>query len=314
MTDRASDRTAVAIGGGTGIPRVLASLRELGHSASAVVTMADDGRSSGLLRRELGVLPPGDARNCLVALADPESARSRAFQYRFPEDGSVSGHAMGNLMIAALAEVTGDFERALSEAGEWLGVQGRVLPSTFEDVRLVGTDTHGRRIEGQATIARSPTPIASVALEPEGPPANEEALRAIAEADLLIVGPGSLFTSVMPNFLVSGVREAMVSSGATRVYLCNVANQRGETVGLDADGHVEALLTHGLADAIDIVVVHDTDAYPVEGGLPVVEGGSASVERIRARGLEVLARDLVDRDDQRHHSPQAIARVLREVA
>ncbi len=312
---------AVAVGGGTGLPGVLRCLAGLGYDTSAVVTMADDGGSSGKLRAELGMLPPGDVRNCLVALADEASPLARLFQYRFPHGEGLAGHALGNLVIAALADITGSFPRAIEEAGRLLGAGGHVLPSTLADVSLHATDAVGEPVSGQARIATSDGPVAHVRLEPAAPPAYPPAAEAIREADLVVLGPGSLFTSLVPNLLVPGIAEALRETAATRVYVCNVANQRGETSGMDAADHVEALLAHGLDGALDVAVVHVADATPERPGrclvyddgcgrLEPVGAGREALARIESRGVRVVAADVVDADDHRRHSRHKLCRVL----
>ncbi len=312
-------RRAVAIGGGTGLPQVLRCLVELGFETSAVVTMADDGGSSGVLRRQLGILPPGDVRNCLVALAaEEEGTLASVFQYRFEGGEGLVGHALGNLIIAALTDITGDFGEAVRLAEHYLGARGRVLPSTFADVVLHGVDRQGAEISGQACLASNPTAVANVFMEPEDPPANPEALLAIQTADVVVVGPGSLYTSVIPNFLVSGLAEALRSSKALRVYVCNVANLRGETGGLDAAEHVEALLDHGLAGAIDVVLVHangPAETTVCDDGRVVepVSADEGARERIAALGPRVFAAALTDPDDCVRHSKDALLKALEEV-
>lgn len=314
----ATPRRAVAIGGGTGLPQVLRCLVGQGLETSAIVTMADDGGSSGVLRRQLGILPPGDVRNCLVALADDEnSILSRVFQYRFEDGSGLVGHSLGNLIIAALTEITGDFDQAVKAAAHYLEARGRVLPSTFVDVELHGIDRTGAEIFGQACLASNPTAVARAYLAPESPEANPEALEAIAEADVIIIGPGSLYTSIIPNFLVEGVSDALHSSNALRVYVCNVANLRGETGGLDAVEHVRALFDHGLQGAVDAVIVHvNGSAAGLCDDGRVIEPVVASPEdcaRIEALGPRVFAANLADADDCVRHSRDALDKVLREV-
>lgn len=309
----AAERSAVAIGGGTGLPIVLRCLVELGFETSAVVTMADDGGSSGLLRREFGMLPPGDVRNCLVALGDADGVMGRLFQYRFAHGEGLAGHALGNLVIAALAEIAGGFPEAIEEAGRLLNVRGHVFPSTLTDISLHATDALGQPVSGQARIAQSAGPVTHVRLSPSDPVAFEPAVRAIREAELVVLGPGSLFTSVVPNLLIPGIAQALQESAARRVYVCNVANQRGETSGMDAADHVSALLAHGLAGALDAVVVHESTATPERVGgaemcedgsetADAVSAGSEAVARIRAFDIDVVVADVVDSADERHHS------------
>jgi uncharacterized cofD-like protein len=308
-----TSKRAVALGGGTGLPRVLSCLLDEGYDTTAIVTMADDGGSSGLLRREFGILPPGDARNCLVGLSDPDSLLSRLFQYRFPSGEGLAGHALGNLVIAALADICGDFPRALDAAGELLGAHGRVLPSTLQDVVLIAEVSEGRRIEGQAAAAASLVPLSRVLLQPAAPAAYEPALEALREADLVVVGPGSLYTSLLPNFLVAGITETMRDSHARRVYVCNVANQRGETGGMDAAAHVRALVDHGLSGVFDVAVVQDTDIHPAPPGtVEPVLCDRACRAAIESHGLAVVGADLIDPADPRHHDPGKLGAALRE--
>jgi len=312
-------RRAVAIGGGTGLPMVLRCLLNLGHEATAIVTMADDGGSSGLLREQLGMLPPGDVRNCLVALSDPESLPSRLFQYRFPHGEGLAGHALGNLIIAALADITRGFPEAIEAASGLLGSRGRVLPCTLADVRLLATDAEGATISGQARLARSAGPFADIRLEPELPPAYAPAIEAISSADVLVIGPGSLFTSILPNLLVAGVVQAIRESGARRVYVCNVANQRGETSGMDAYDHVKVLVDYGLEGVLDVVLVHRTLAStaPGEQRRPtgVIEAVTADKDveaRIAELTSTVLAMEMTDARNPYRHSYERLERGLAE--
>jgi uncharacterized cofD-like protein len=291
---------------------------------AAVVTMADDGGSTGTLRRELGMLPPGDIRNCLVALGDDESDFAELFQYRFPGGKSLAGHSLGNLIIAALADITGSFPDAIEVASQLLDTRGRVLPSTLDDVLLLAEDSVGQPVVGQANIAVGDGPIARVHTDPAKPAPYQPVLDVLAAADVITIGPGSLFTSLLPNFLVDGVADAVRDSSARVVYFCNVANQRGETSGMDAADHVEALVRHGLDGALDVVLMHDTQAYPVEPPgtvvcddtshqIEAVRGDAAVIERIEDLGIEVVAADLVDREDPRHHDAEKLCRAFNEV-
>lgn len=312
-------RSAVAIGGGTGLPQVLRCLVDLGLETTAIVTMADDGGSSGVLRQQMGILPPGDVRNCLVALAgDEDSVLANVFQYRFAEGEGLAGHALGNLILAALTDITGDFAAAVEAAGDYLHVRGRVLPSTLTDVRLHGVDREGVEVFGQASLAANPSPVESVFLEPAGPPAYAPALEAIAQADVVVVGPGSLYTSLIPNFLVDGVASALRHARATRVYVCNVANLRGETGGLDAADHVQALIEHGLDGCLDVVLVHASACPPAvvcddAFGVEAVVAGEGEVARIEAMGPRVIARDLADPANPVRHERAALSSALQEV-
>jgi uncharacterized cofD-like protein len=283
----------VAIGGGTGLSTLLRGLKAHTPHITAVVTVADDGGSSGRLRRELGVLPPGDFRNCIAALADDEALITQLFQYRFGQGESLNGHSFGNLFISALAAVTGSFERAILEAGQVLAVQGRILPSTLEDVTLVAdlraeedTVPPGlTRVQGESAIPRAGQPIERVFLRPDGVRAYPEAVHAVLDADLIVAGPGSLFTSVLPNLLVQDMCQAVAASLAFKIYVCNVATQPGETDGFDVGQHVHALQRHVGPGLFPCVLVNNnliasTEqpklqpvalSYPADGGYRVIE-------------------------------------------
>jgi uncharacterized cofD-like protein len=311
-------RRAVAVGGGTGLPVVLTGLLDMGFDTSAIVTMADDGGSTGVLRRELGMLPPGDVRNCLVAMAEDEEL-AKVFQYRFAHGEGLAGHAIGNLILAALTDIEGDFPSAIAAAGRRLRIRGHVYPSTLTDVVLHACDRSGQPLAGQALIAANPDAIAHVTLEPDAPAAYPPALAALAEADVVVMGPGSLFTSVIPNFLVGGMADALKSSSATRIYVCNVANLRGETHGLTAAEHVEALVDHGLDGAIDIVIIHAKDTITHE----VCDDAGTDVEPVcvtdeqleRIAGLvgQVVVADLADSEHPARHDRERLLRVLEGV-
>lgn len=311
----ASARRAVAIGGGTGLPKVLWCLLALGYETSAVVTMADDGGSSGKLREELGMLPPGDARNCLVGMAeDPDSLIARVFSYRFPTGAGLEGHSLGNLIIAGLTDIEGSFPAALDAAGAALGSRGRVIPSTLDDVVLAAENVEGEQVIGQRNVAESASPIVRVHYA-SGPHAEAyaPAMEAIEQADVVVVGPGSLFTSILPNFLVEGILSALRRTSARVVYVCNVANQRGETTGMDAADHLDALVRHGLDGAIDVMLVHDETAHPLPAGVDVVRAGALARERLAAAGVEARFADLADPADWRHHERGELLSALREV-
>lgn len=240
----------VAIGGGTGLSTLLRGLKAHTPNITAIVTVADDGGSSGRLRRELGVLPPGDFRNCIAALANDEALITQLFQYRFGQGKGINGHSFGNLLITALVAVTGSFEQAILEAGRVLAIQGRILPSTvenvtlFADLRMEDKATGITRVQGESAIPKAQRPIERVFLRPEHARAYPEAVRAILEADLVVVGPGSLFTSILPNLLVRDIRQAVAASPALKMYVCNVASQPGETDNFDVGQHVHALQCH----------------------------------------------------------------------
>ena len=299
-----------ALGGGTGLASLLRGLKRAPVDITAIVTVADDGGSSGRLRRELGVLPPGDIRNCLVALADDESMMGRLFQHRFA-DGGLSGHSFGNLFLAALAEVTGGFDLAIQECSRVLKIRGRVLPSTLEQIRLWAERADGQAVCGETRIAAGDGPCRRVWLEPQ-PTAHPPALEAIARADLVLLGPGSLFTSVLPHLAVPELAEALAAAPGRRAYVCNVMTQPGETDGFDAADHLERVL-EAVPGGVDLVLVHegplDADAaaaYAAQGQEPV----NADRGRLEKMGVGVVGGDLAEAGTVVRHSSEALAAVL----
>jgi len=231
----------VAIGGGTGLSTLLSGLKRFSSNITAIVTVADDGGSSGVLRRELGVQPPGDIRNCLAALSREEPLLTRLFQYRFRAGSGLEGHSFGNLFLSALTAITGSLEAAITASSRVLAVQGQVVPATNADVRLWAELENGDRLEGESKIGKATSPIVRLGCTPERPPALPRALEAIANADLILLGPGSLYTSLLPNLLVPELVTAIRRSKAPRLYICNLMTQPGETDGLDVAGHLRAI-------------------------------------------------------------------------
>ena len=303
----------VALGGGNGLAALLRGLKTHTSNLTAVVTMADDGGSSGLLRRHMGMPPPGDLRNCLVALADDESMMSRLFQYRFPEAGGLEGHSFGNLFMAALTEVTGDFELAVQESTHVLKVRGRVLPSTLDNVVLNAQLEGGGHVSGESTITAADRLPRRVWLSPESPRAVPQAVSALTRADLVVLGPGSLYTSVMPNVLIPEIRDALAGTRGWVVYVCNVMTQQGETDGYTAADHLDALHRHGLSGLIDAILVNDEPVsaellrrYQREGARPV----AIDEERLRAMGVKVTRAPVIAQSDVVRHDPERLARAL----
>lgn len=306
----------VAIGGGHGLATLLRGLKEYTSNITAIVTVADDGGSSGRLRRALGVLPPGDFRNCIAALADDEALMAQLFQYRFPttgRDAGLDGHSFGNLFITAMAEVTGSFERALLESSRVLAIRGEVLPSTLHNVTLMGdlreeaTPEGVRRVAGESTLASVRGTIERVYLEPDDVPAYPPAVRAILEADLVVAGPGSLYTSVLPNLLVREIAQAVAASRALRVYVCNVATQRGETDGYSVGDHVAALERHVGRGLFPVVLANDNFAHADR--LP--EGVEPPRLEIPPDATYTLVTaDLVDPQRPWRHDSEKLARAL----
>ena len=294
----------VAIGGGTGLSTLLRGLKRATSNLTAIVTVTDDGGSSGRLQKELGILPPGDIRNCLVALADDEALVTDLFQYRFSEGDGLSGHSFGNLFLAAMTGITGNFDRAVQESSRVLSVKGRVIPATLDTVALHATLTDGNVVRGETNISRSHEPILHLSLEPESAQPLPEVLDAIRGADAIVLGPGSLYTSVLPNFLVNGIARAVAESTAIKIYICNVMTQPGETDAFTASAHVRALFEHAGARVCDTVIVNEEpprrllEAYAVEGQLPVTPDRLQLEELgVRVVGAAVISETLTVRHD-----------------
>lgn len=247
----------VAIGGGSGLPSLLRGLKHYSSNITAIVTVADDGGSSGRLRSELGILPPGDIRNCLIALADSEAVMQQLMDFRFSTNGQLDGHSFGNILIAALARIGGDFYKGVEVAGELLAIRGKVVPSTTSNVTLVGSTVSGQRLIGESNVGLAQERLRSLALIPPDAPAHADARRAIEDADLVILGPGSIFTSIVPNLLVKDIAAAVASSKALKLFVCNVAEEPGQTTGYSVQDHVNVICHYAGAGAVDIVVANN---------------------------------------------------------
>ncbi|MDX1503345.1 MAG: uridine diphosphate-N-acetylglucosamine-binding protein YvcK [Thermoanaerobaculia bacterium] len=314
-------RRLVAIGGGSGLAVLLRGLKKrVGadiSSLTAVVCVTDDGGSSGRLRREFGVLPPGDVRNCLAALADDEDLLARLFQYRFTDGFGLAGHSFGNLFLTALTGLTGDFYQAIVTAERVLSVRGRILPATLEDVRLRARGSSGRIFEGEVAVGSAGERLVRLELLPPTAAAFGPAAQAIREADLILVGPGSLYTSVLPNLLIPGIRAAVAASAAPVVLLMNLMTQPGETDGMDAVAHLEAIREAAGEDLVDAVLVHAgplpadaVEAYALTGARPV----TADPERLRELGVRLVEADLLAEGELVRHDPERLSRAALSVA
>ena len=295
----------VAIGGGTGLSVLLRGLKDYTDNLTAVVTVADDGGSSGRLRQDMGVIPPGDVRNCIAALADAEPLMTRLFQYRFPEESGegLSGHSFGNLFIVAMSEITGSMEAAIHETGRVLAVRGQILPSTLEDVRLVARTKAGDTIRGESAITAAHTEIETVALEPQLPAAHPDAVNAVRNADLIIVGPGSLYTSVLPNLLVPDLRIAFQESQAMRIFISNVATQHGETDHYSVQDHVASIESHLGGAPFDFVIANNniSERLPERWHSEPVLVGDARI------GGQVISSDVIDERNRYRHDGTKLA-------
>ncbi|MHB9155510.1 MAG: gluconeogenesis factor YvcK family protein [Endomicrobiales bacterium] len=299
------------LGGGTGLSALLRGLKKYTPNLTAIVTVTDDGGSSGALRRELGVLPPGDIRSCLVALSEEENLMARLFQYRFPSVGALSGHSFGNLFLTAMSALTGGFDLGIARSSEVLAIRGQVLPVTLRSVTLQATLENGRTVQGESNIGRTRTRIRELNLYPSPPPACPAAVEAIAGADGIVIGPGSLYTSVIANLLVDGIVPALRRSRAPKIYVCNIMTQPGETAGYTLRHHLEAIEKHAGDGLIDYVVVNN-------GKIPArllrrysqLESFPVTVDRAALPGARVVKSNLVSRLEYARHDSDKLAAVI----
>ena len=305
----------VVLGGGTGLSNLLRGLKQFSHNITAIVTVADDGGSSGRLRREIGMLPPGDIRNCLTALADEEKLLTELFQYRFKAGNGLTGHSFGNLFLTAIHEISGDLEQAIAASSKVLAVRGQVLPSTLSDVKLWATLSDGRQIEGESNITKARGRIVNIGCTPSSPPALPRAIKAIQEADCIIIGPGSLFTSIIPNLLVPEIVTAIAQRQIPRIYVCNVMTEPGETHGYAVSDHVRAIDQAAGSPLFDAVLVQRRPPsavaqarYGKVGSDPVL----LDRETVIASGRRIVIANVMEEqpDGSVRHHPQRLARVL----
>lgn len=304
----------VAIGGGTGLNTLLTGLKYYTTNITAIVTVADDGGSSGRLREELGIIPPGDIRNCIAALADEDKIITELFQYRFKSGQDLEGHSFGNLFLTALREVMGgDFIKAVRAASLILRSRGMVLPSSPEPMKIIAELSDGRIVEGESKIPQAKGKIKRVYCEPASPKAQGEAVEAILNSELIIFGPGSLYTSIIPNLLVPGIIDAVKKTNAHKVFVCNIMTQPGETTGYTVSHHVSALLEHAkYQNLVDVVVANDRhpeillEKYKEKNQEPVI----IDAEEIQKLGIRIVARNLIKEEDLVRHNPKLLAKAI----
>jgi uncharacterized cofD-like protein len=305
-----------ALGGGHGLPVVLRALKPFTENITAIVSMADDGGSSGRLRREMGVLPPGDLRNNIAALADDEALMTQLFQYRFGDD-TLEGHSLGNLLITALATITGSMDRALAAAGKVLAIHGQVLPATLQDVTLAAdlrqSDGTSQRVVGESNIPLAEGVIERIYLQPPNVRAFPPAIQAILGADLIVFGPGSLYTSILPSILIGDIAEAIRAASAPCVYVCNIAMQQGETTDFSVADHVAVLEDHLGRDFIDVVLCNDTYP-PLDGSSRTQYVPFSDDDRARLTHYTLIAADLTDSAHPWRHDPYKLAQALLKLA
>ncbi|MDO8675921.1 MAG: uridine diphosphate-N-acetylglucosamine-binding protein YvcK [Candidatus Omnitrophota bacterium] len=304
----------VAIGGGHGLSHLLLGLKEYTANLTAIVTVADSGGSSGRLREEFKIVAPGDIRNCLVALADAPALMGQLFQYRFAEDSELKGHNFGNLFLTVMVQLTGgDFQKAVEESSKVLAIRGKVIPSTVHNVHLVAEYIDGTRTEGEAKIPKTGVAIKQLLLKPADAQPTMEAMAAIAEADIIVMGPGSLYTSIIPNLIINGVPQAIARSPAYKIYVCNVMTQRGETDGFSAADHVRVLTEHSDPKVLDACIINDAPVpqealkrYRDDHSYPV----APDTQRIKDMGYKVVATDLLSVNDYVRHDSKKLTQAL----
>ncbi|MBI5207896.1 MAG: YvcK family protein [Candidatus Firestonebacteria bacterium] len=305
----------VAIGGGTGLPILLQGIKEITSNITAIVTVADDGGSSGRLRKDFQVLPPGDIRNCLVSLADQEFLMGSLFQYRFPEtsQSSLAGHNFGNLFITAMTQVTGDFDEAIRQSSKVLAIRGQVIPATLENIVLVAEFDNGSFIEGESKISKTSNKIKKVFIRPEECKPNPECIKAIEEADIIILAPGSLYTSLLPNLIIKEITSVILKSSALKLYICNIMTQPGETDGYTASEHVRVILDHTDKGIFKYIMVNKVPIS--ENVLKRYKESRADIvttdaEKLRSMGMKVIEEDLLYSGDMVRHDPKKLAKAI----
>lgn len=310
----------VVIGGGTGLSTLLTGLKHRTSNITAIVTVADDGGSSGRIREEFGVLPPGDIRNCLVALADSEDILGPLFQFRFTEGKGLDGHNFGNLFITALARVTGDFAKAIKESSKVLAIRGKVYPATLEKVKLVARREDGTSVEGECRIRdEKDSPIERLSLKPKDCKATDESVAAIKEADVIILGPGSLYTSVMPNLLIDGIQNAVVRSKATKIYICNVMTESGETDDYSVSDHIKTIIKHTRPGVVNCCIANVSripeglyEKYKIQGQYPV-KLDHMDEKWMEDENIQLVKAHISGAEEFVRHDPEKLTDVIMDV-
>lgn len=305
----------VAVGGGTGLSMLLKGVKKITNNITAIVTVGDDGGSSGRLREEMGILPPGDIRNCIAALADDEDLVTKLFQYRFKTGEGLEGHSFGNLFLTALCSITGDMVSAVKESSNVLSIRGRVLPSTLDDMKLVAELEDGRIIKGESNIPEAKGKIKRLFTDPRECRPLDDAIHAIKDADLIILGPGSLYTSVIPNLLIKEIAKEITNSSAKKIYVCNIMTQPGETSDYSVSNHINAIIEHaGSKNIMDAVLVNDSlpdnlaAKYKAANSFPV----KLDVDNVKKSGVKIVSKKLIEESKEGlvRHSSNRVARAI----
>lgn len=304
----------VALGGGTGLANLLSGLKNYSDHISAVVTMTDDGYSTGRLRRDFGIIPPGDVRKCLAALSNDEALMTQVFQYRFDRGRGISDHSLGNLLLVALENITGSFREAVNQASHILAIKGEVLPSTFDQVELGARFANGRVVVGESKIAQMghSSQIKKIFLKPSRVKPNREILWAVKEAEIILIGPGSLYTSIIPNFLISEITREIVKSRAKKIFICNISTERGETENYSVEDHIRALVRHSNPKLFNLVLVNNKvlHANHDRGELGKVSNITTTQKKIGR--YKIIRDDVIDEENPLYHDSQKLAKTIME--
>jgi uncharacterized cofD-like protein len=311
MQKEIQNSKVVIIGGGSGLSNLLRGLKKYTEHITAVVTMSDDGSSSGRLREDFNILPPGDIRTCILALADEEQMYHKIFTYRFPHGRGLRGHSLGNLLAVALADITGSFKKAIQEMSRMLSIKGQVLPSTYEDVILSAKLANGRVVWGESNIATAGhrSPIRELKLHPESAQANPEAVSAIEKADIIIIGPGSLYTSILPNFLLHEICRAVASSRAKKFFICNVSTERGETEDYTVEDHIRTLVKYSDPQICDTVLVNSKIVLKTNGKR-LGEIKNITTDQKKIGRFEIVTTDLISPENPLYHDAEKVAKLI----
>ena len=308
-------KSIVVIGGGTGLSNLLSGFKTYTDAISAVVTMTDDGRSSGKLRKDFGVIPPGDIRKCLTALANDEALMTQVFNYRFDRGRGINDHALGNLLLVALENITGSFHEAVNQASHILAIKGQVLPSTFSQVHLKGKLENGKEFVGQCLLVKEghKSPIKKVSLKPSYVKTNPEVLWAIKNADGIIIGPGSLWTSIIPNFLLKDLTNAVVKSKAKKIYICNIATERGETEKYSVEDHIDRLIKHSDPKLFNLVLVNSNVMRKNQDTGELGKVTNITTDQKKIGRYKIVKKDLIDEKKPLFHDKEKLAKAIMEL-
>lgn len=305
----------VALGGGTGLSNLLSGLKNYSDHISAVVTMTDDGKSTGRLRRDFGVIPPGDVRKCLTALSNDEALMTQVFEYRFDKGRGISDHSLGNLLLVALENITGSFREAVNQASHILAIKGEVLPSTFDQVELGAKFQNGKQVIGESRIVKMghSSPIKKIFLKPSGVKPNREIIWAVKEAEIILIGPGSLYTSIIPNFLIKEITREIIKSRAKKIFICNISTERGETEKYSVEDHINALVRHSGPKLFNLVLVNNKVLHANSDRGEFGKVTNITTDKTKIGRYKIICDDVIDEENPLYHDSQKLAKAIMEI-